>query len=793
MKLETILSQTPLQLGRVERNEDKFKAKRLLSMSQPELDTSDAFDIPSPPPVAANRFESAFSVLNQPPPPVSVDTHAGTQEPLKLFDHTDVPDEAPRAPIATIPELEMGTAASPEEGIGALENVPQSGLTPTPTASMENQTTPLSPADRPQADLDPWGHFGAVSESAALVIIPQNGIHQPSATAETSCDESVGGGTSHDQLETPDTGENLVGQPHTAGADSARGAAVVPEPLHHSGPEAGSASAASEISAPEAAPPAAVGHNKNPRLVNQDEVYGALYDSLFPQSFTSEVLSSLSTPPPPILTEDQQSKSIVGTLDDYRTGTSTPTFPAHSAHSATSRDGPIDPYPDRISVSGGSRFTLHQTEVEPSDTHSSGPPSSLHSCFESTEGGNQSEPASCLSDGPLPHSNLKEDTPCSVLRSAAPPVSVCGTAPGRDAGVTVAVPALTRVAHVAGDQVSSRAASPSPAPENKTGRDPGWKTQAPAPPGDMDGFVSPTYLSVGSDDGSAVDIYYSAEEDDTESGDDEMYTVDEGGAQMGDGVTTVALHRELVREGDFSGRDVSSRDEGKCSGRVVQKSGGEDEEDGQARSHGSDARLQDSEKFLKAMAQVEEEGAETRGEKLLAKPVLQGNKLALCDFVPPSAEKCGSPEDSRQIWARKLEAEEPPNGEHHALRLDYLTRKNGESYYARQEVITPAESATAEAQVSIVAGAEKSSGDSRHADGHCATSADPAALVTGSLTRREDNKVPQSAEWVDTIPRSRNREPEVPLHLTDTRHTAAAPLSGSPEHPAGAQLDPSQG
>lgn len=778
MKLLTILSQTPLQLSRVEMDRDEFKTKRLLSISQPELDTSDAFDIPSPPPVATNRFESGFSR-----PSASFDPHAGAQEPLKGCDPADVPDEAPKAPIATIPELQICPAASSEESISAHDNAPQSGLTPAAPAHTENQT--MGPADRPQVDLHP--SEGAVSESAALTIVPQNDLHQRSAPTETSVGAaSVRGKTSHDQLETPDAGGSLVGGPHTAGDASTLDAAVVLEPLHQavpSRPEAASASAPAEISAPEAVPPSAVSHKKSPRLVNQDEVYGALYDSLFPQSFTSEVLSSLSTPPPQIFIKDQQSKTIVRTVDEYRTETSTPPYPGQSARSAAGRDDPIHPY-------AGSRFTSYQREPEPE-------------LFKGTD--IHSRAANCLSAGPLLHPHLREDTPSTVLQITAPPVSDFGTAPGRDARVTESVPALTRVRHVVRDQVSSQAVSPSNAPENKPGRNPEWKTQTPAPPGDMEGFLSPTYLSVGSDDGSVMDIYYSAEEDNTESGDDEMYAMDEGGAQMDDGVTTVGLHKELAQQGDFSARGVSDRDEGKFRGILVLKSIEERKEDGQARGHGSEAHLQDKEKFLKVMAQVEEEETEPRGEKLLAKPVLQGNRLAVCDFVPPSAEQHGRLEDCQQIWAKKLETEEPPNGEQRSLRqpLEYLSRKNGPSYDARQEVIITAKSATTEKQVSIVAEAEKSSEDGRHTDGRCAASAaaDTAALLTGSLTHRgsaaEHNRVPQSAEWVDTITRSAGRsgnlEPEVQLHLTDTQRTAAAPPSGSPEHPAEAQPDPSQG
>lgn len=763
----------------------------MLSLSQPELDTSEAFDIPSPPPVAANCFEPGFSALNQ--PSVSSHWHAGAPEPLLAFDHADVPDEAPKAPIATIPELQMGAAASSEESVPARESgAPQSGLTPAATAQTENQTTPIDPTERPQVDLDPSCHQGAVSESAVWAAVPRIDVHQRSATAEASGDASLGGNRSHDLLETPDTGGSVL----ASGVAATPDAAVALEPLHQaadSRPEAGAASAPGEASAPEAVPPSAVPHRKSPRPVNQDKVYGELYDSLFPQSFTSEVLSSLSSPQ--IFT--QHSETIVRTVDEYRTETSTPTYP--SARTAAGGDeSPADPCTDRFSVSGGSRL-----EAEPSvgsDLHSRAPPPSLWSRFESAAGGEQSEPAGCLSEGPLLHSNLNENTPSTVLQTAAPPVSDDRTARGRDARVTQSVSALPPVRHVVRDQVSSQAVSLS-APENKTRRNPEWKIQTPAPPADMDGLVSPTYLSVGSDDGSAVDIYYSAEEDNSESADDEMYAVDEGGAQMGvGGGTTVASHEEPVRRGNFPARDVSDGDEGMFSGMLARRGG----ERGQARGHGSEAHLRDQEKVVKVIVRLGDEGMKTKEEKLPAKPVLQGNNLAVCDPVPPSAGKRGRLEDTQQIWAEKLETEESPKGEQRPFGqpLDYLSRKNGPS--ERQEVIIIARSTTTAKQVSIAAEAERSSDVGRGTDGRSATGAGAdavAPLLTGSLTHTgsaaEHNTVPQRAEWVDTITRSagrsRNLEPEVQFHLTETHRTATAPLSDSPEQPAGAQPDPSRG
>lgn len=733
----------------------------MLSVSQPELDTDDVFDIPSPPPVAPNRFESSFSQ-----PPVSLNAAAERQEPWTPVGHADVPDEAPKAPIATIPELHMDPAASSEENISVHEHVAESSMT-APDAAAGNRTPPLRPADRP---LHPSGQGGTVVVGSTIL---HNSTRQDSAPVS----EAIGGKTSGDQLQTPEVLSNSF----TAGVAAANHHGVI------SSPEAEPASTPGETSAPEAVTSSAVGPKKTPCLVNQDEVYGALYDSLFPQSFTSEVLSSLATPPPQHSSAGQQSHVIVRTLDEYRAESTAPSHPGLSSDSAADREDPSDP--GGISVTGSSRFTSYQNEAEStrgSDLQSGVPPSSLCSA---TGRGKQAEPAHSPPQGKLQLFNIKENTPRTAPPISAPPVFDYGTAPGRDARVTDSVPTLTLVRDVVGDRTSSWAGSPSAVPQKKPVRNLEWKT--PAAPGDMDGFLSPTYLSVGSDDGSVMDIYYSAEEDNTESGDDEMYTMDEGGVQMEDRGKTGGMHTELQQQGDAPGRD-----EGTLRGRTVQKSGEGETQGG----HGSETHLRGDRQVLDVVARMKEEGKETR-EKLLAKPVQQVDKRMVCDFVPPSAEIRGQVEDSQELRASKLERKAPPNSEQLSSRqpLVYLTRRNCVSYDTRQEVIINDNGAEAKEHVLITPEAEEGGKGGQNADS-CCTATDTAALVTASMTRTgsapQHNRVPQNAEWVDTITqntgRIRNLQPAA-FHLTDSLRTATTVSSGSPDPPAGAQRDPSPG
>lgn len=693
----------------------------MLSISQPELDTGDAFDIPSPPPVADNRFESGFSAPEQLEPSLPSRAGAETQEPEQGFRYADVPDEAPKAPIATIPELQMGSAAPPEENLSAQEDGPQSRSMP------EDQATPTCPAH--------------LLQSAVPDIGPEETVHQHPASAETSTTKA-------------------------------------------SRPAVDSDPAPRETPGPEAAPSLAPGRRKSTVVVNEDEVYGALYDSLFPQSFTSEVLSSLSTSPPPIFTEGQQTKTVVRTVYEYRTITSTP---------------PLDPNAHRTSAAGDSRFTSDRTEAESPkepDVQSRRPPPSLYSCFETADRAKQPEPDLDLGPGPGPGPahylsqgksqplNLQGDTPSTVLQAPAPPVFDCGAAQGTDAPVPDSVPALTGLR----EQLGSQAGSPSLPPERRSRRNPEWKSEAPAPPGDMDGFLSPTYLSVGSDDGSAMDVYYSAEEDNAESADDEIYAMDEEGVKMADGA------KEFLQQGDFSGRGVSVRSDAAFRGIIVQK-WEEKKEDGQSRGHGPGGHGPgghgprghpgEDGKLLEVMAQMKESGKDTGEEKLVAEPVQQVDKRMVFSFAPPSGEKRGQPGDSQEIWVGKLETGAPLSREEP---LGHLAHKDTASDDARQEVEI---AASAKAGETVVGMAEAERGSEDRPD---QTATDAVALASASEAHRaEHNRPPPRTEWVDTITQSPDGIGRQPLLLTDTQPEATAAPSGSPRRPAGAQLDPSPG
>uniref|UniRef100_A0A8C7Z5C3 Beta/gamma crystallin 'Greek key' domain-containing protein n=1 Tax=Oryzias sinensis TaxID=183150 RepID=A0A8C7Z5C3_9TELE len=143
--------------------------------------------------------------------------------------------------------------------------------------------------------------------------------------------------------------------------------------------------------------------------------------------------------------------------------------------------------------------------------------------------------------------------------------------------------------------------------------------------------LSPAYLSVGSDEGSAADVYYSAQEDNVEeSGDEEMFTLSE-------------------RQDSFLGGGGEEA-EANFSGILGMK---------QEKVKGQRSRnpLQNEGKFLlqhKVETVVQEGGGGGGGGELVAPPVLQVN-MTECESAPPSTELTGEGSGSEK---KDLSAEE---------------------------------------------------------------------------------------------------------------------------------------
>ncbi|KAM9737220.1 uncharacterized protein crybg2 [Menidia menidia] len=150
------------------------------SMSQPELDTSGVFDIPSPPAVASPQPESCWGLLSAPPrrpeggPPRAPEgelPRAPEGDPLR------VPEGEPlRAPIASIPELQLEEGQSDPTQTTQPDTVPAD---PPMDSTPPPKEAPAPPMDRaaPQT--------GSRLSQGAVEVLPRSLFPQgpPSGTS----------------------------------------------------------------------------------------------------------------------------------------------------------------------------------------------------------------------------------------------------------------------------------------------------------------------------------------------------------------------------------------------------------------------------------------------------------------------------------------------------------------------------------------------------------------------------------------------------------------------------------
>lgn len=809
---------------------DQANMKTKFSMSQPVLDTNDKFDIPSPPPVAINQFESNFPFNNKTHQEDVMKPKQEPKAPLKnLSDPPEQPKEPQRAPIATISELLLNNPDVSEE----KENISthpdssrsdRSSFLPTVStgtrSAAENLTAPVAAATQPP-----------LVDSVSISSDPcDQDILQPSNTkAEISQTDSTTAELSHRQ---PDAADRPDGQPSPARADSKMDATVTESaPLHHTdnyGLNTDSGSIPEKISVSERSV------CKTKTLVNQDKVYGELYESLFPQSFTSEVLASLSNPPTHIRT---QMRPVETTLEPLRVKTLDDDHTEHDVvysrrstscefDSAVSNAGDTAgeyTHRNKISSIEGSRFTSNQTLTASGrhrdpDTRHTYLPSSLYSSSRPADSSNfpYSELTNSLAERKPDRFGLIHDTTrsVSVLQNSAPPSSDYVRSQGTDTQVTNSIRRVIIVQQSFTDETSTDAGRPSPVPEEMSKAESLTLEIGPkAPPQDIDGLdgvVSPTYLSVGSDDGSAMEVYYSAEEDNAGSGDEEMFWVDGRQEAL---VEVVGLRDEFHQQGKSGESYMSRKDEGETSGMIVP---------------GSDAKSPEKEAATE-FPQVKEEGQGKRKEELLATPVQQVNTRMVCDFAPPSREPRGQGEGSEENWTKELETEAHPNGEQQppSQEIEYLVYKDRRSEFMHaaagntRELITP-KSGEAEEQVSFTVETDergqvsRESTETKSEAARAGVTHSPAEVevVSGPVmhsgelqsgaTQTENSGELQSGEWADTITRSAGRidavPPQVTVELSTTKTDARRPPteaadahSDSQEQPAGTQTSNIQG
>ncbi|XP_074542836.1 uncharacterized protein crybg2 [Halichoeres trimaculatus] len=472
------LDEPPPDLG--EMDLDRAMAKKM-SMSQPVLDTSEKFDIPSPPPVSANQSDSHFTL-----PAVAA------KEPLTNgSDFLDVHAEPLKAPIASIPELQMDSfdLSEGKENIPVQVNAVKSDSSaPAVSASALDKQTLR--ANQPQ-DLSDIAELKA---AVVELVSASDGLNDNDSLTYSTRATSL-----NHQLDAPDTAvSTALSAVRAKTPDSSASSPVHQEvSLSHTKSSISetveSVRATSAVSTERSAPP-----------VDQSEVYGALYESLFPQSFTSEVVASLLNSQPQTCTEIQR-------LDTKTYECRTERTTLYSTSSTfRGRGDRVDGY-TIVSSSG----------LKSADS-----------------------------------SDLIQDTLIQAQNSA-PPASDYVTSQGTDSQVTDPKRRAILVKELVTDETSSDRACAFPGLEKMDQeKDPEFK---------IDKIKSSSvgssgqYFSVGSDDGSAIEIYYSAEEDNIPDSGDER--VDERG-EISKGVKEVVeLLREDVQQKEITETDTSKQDE----------------------------------------------------------------------------------------------------------------------------------------------------------------------------------------------------------------------------------------
>nr|XP_029136723.1 uncharacterized protein LOC114921213 [Labrus bergylta] len=496
--------------------------KKTISMSQPELDTSDTFDIPSPPPLAPNQSDSYFDLPEPSKSSVAINTQPEAKTPLTNGSNfLDIHTEPLRAPIATIPELQLDRAdlSDEKENIPVRDNLAKSSPAllsrAETTSAIDKQTLPTLQANGPPMGLDTAELKAAVVD----LVSPTNSLSGNDSLLNTKSEPAE---------------STRVTLPN-------RQPAAEDRTTLNATPSLAAVNSNVDASASEKTP--------NPvtaDLINQNKVYGDLYESLFPQKFTSEVMSSLLNPPPQIRTEirhlnTESQPAAVKSFDECRTERSALYSSLSTSYSATRSKDYIErevmPSSKNYKLTSYQISTTSEIQRDP-DIHYRYLTSSLSSKPADSYTAPYSELTRSLSEVKPDSAGLIQDpvTPALVIQSSAPPASDYVTSQGTDTQVTDPKRRVILVKELVTDEVSSVPGFASLGPEAKmdSAKDLELKietatTVSAAPPGHTsghEGLQSPTCLSVGSDVSSAVDIYYSAEEDNIQdSGDEEVFPI----------------------------------------------------------------------------------------------------------------------------------------------------------------------------------------------------------------------------------------------------------------------------
>uniref|UniRef100_A0A3Q3GR62 Uncharacterized LOC108250174 n=2 Tax=Kryptolebias marmoratus TaxID=37003 RepID=A0A3Q3GR62_KRYMA len=618
---------------------DQMDTKRLFSLSQPELDTSGAFDIPSLLVVASNQSHSTFPVGSEP------QNHLTNSCDKVML----------RDPIASIPEPQLDILASSEE----IENVPLSAGTQT---TPDGSSLPQKPTE---VGIDPLNHTAVVTvhqnlsdsilqrcntsadSSRAIsshhhpdgpeLLLVNNESNETGSESATDLLRSAGCQEPSDPLtersdpgtvaQTPalsrDQSSYLIGEDSDAESNLYQEHSTPLTETYTAETSADSRDQSSHLVSqdsddqepsvpltertdPEAvAQTSAVSRYQGSLLISPEFVYGSLYESLFPQNFSSEVLLALLNPPTRL------------TVKHPATETQTITHPQE------------DDLLSQNSAAGFSCSADTKLTSSPPDQTSCSPELQIHSISALNQSRLEEPIQPCSEELNQSHYQLEAQSKSLIA------LPVPGLSPGTEAQVTRSKRRAILVRQVITGSLT-------PADRMISLKDTEVKTKTDSfsePLGQTDGNdrpLSPAYLSVGSDEGSMMEVYFSAQEDNGEDGKDseeeeEMFTVDK--------------RKEMFvfkRGNDLQG--VDRQEEGRHVRGFTQETdntNGEETEGGGQRS-GDQLLLKGNSDFLLGRNPTRQEKQTTttqvEEEELLAPQVLQVNILMECDSAPPSSD-----------------------------------------------------------------------------------------------------------------------------------------------------------
>ncbi|XP_061737592.1 uncharacterized protein LOC133539587 [Nerophis ophidion] len=767
-------------------DEDQARRNAKLSMSQPVLDTSDSFDIPSPPSIHSKLLESYFAASNR--TPVTHTAIVEPREPLTSDSDFRLHQNAQTAPTATIPEMQQDNKVPSENKNNILVNDNQSEsvyesvwvdcVSPSEETAPKQDQTELSCSDYKAVNIN----------SSATHFEDQSG------NSKVSIAEPISAPLSY-EADAPDApfGQTPKSQPSLAYTDS--DVPPLPEPVAYTEPvlvRQEDLFPHIQQSIPDFAEkvPKPLADEKPDLPVNRDEVYGALYESLFPQSFTSEIMSSLPTnhveTSPGTRTFKSEQVMIETQRDEH--------YPRLSTSSVTDRiDNAFTVFNEPFSRQ---RFSSYNTPTASEAPMTTNIPHSSSSSYSYSE---------VVDNNPYPvhiHADINsisfrpfEEKP--IASNSAPPVSDHELSQGTDTQVTAPLGRAILVKEIVSNK-NSADSGPSSLMSNEMTTEKGLGKKmdtADSPPELTEGYAvpsSPVYLSVGSDVGSAMDIYYSAEEDSLDSLDEQTYTMDRIEERfLGPSRVTkfeeYPLEKETERTvdivelhgGNKETEEVCDLQVDKHKLLIIQRDEFQVPETGGPEFFQvKDESMEGTQFPAKALPPIKE-------EELLVNPVLQVNTQMVCEFAAPSSHPQG--EGTRGNWIEVIDTgRKPPSQEFRYLPDKDMQSKNVFRTDVNEEDLRTSELKKKEERLSTTV--EKTSPDTTNVE---------RAVPENSITLTHDAELQSAAfavehkrahrerEWVDTISESaeRNlaRQEQVAVELSDLKANTHQPDKEAPE------------